>query len=219
MKRIKCILTSIVILLSFHASAQDIIVTTKGESIKCVIQSENEIEVTYVVWKDKSEKVKTLPMSSVWSISLDPGINRVALQSKASTSSNLVTQKPAVTSRTTTSSTKATSVKPIKNPRKSKYAWQGVGWLFGGVVAYGGGLALAVNSETDTGMVVGIVAAVGGLIVGESFAIHRFIKSISEPKYVSLDVPLNDRLSVGVYNYAMVPKQTNGAGLGLKINF
>ena len=126
MRKIHVILTSIILLLSFNAYAQDIIVTTKGESIKCVVHSEGDTEVTYVKWKDKTEKLQTIPMESVWSISLDPSINRVALKSKAASTPTVAAQSPSVTSFPSVTSSqfqaapKVTVPQNIKNPQRKK---------------------------------------------------------------------------------------------------
>ena len=143
MRKIHVIVTSIILLLSFNAYAQDIIVTTKGESIKCVVHSEGDTEVTYVKWKDKTEKLQTIPMESVWSISLDPSINRVALKSKAASTPTVAAQSPSVTSFQSVTSfpsvtssqfqaaPKVTVPQNIKNPQRKKYIWQGIGCIAG----------------------------------------------------------------------------------------
>ena len=219
MRKIRVILTSIILLLSFNAYAQDIIVTTKGESIKCVVHSEGDTEVTYVKWKDKNEKLQTIPMELVWSISLDPSINRVALKSKAASASTVAAPSPSVTSFPFQTAPKVTVPQNIKNPQRKKYIWQGIGCIAGGLVGYGGFLAVGICSDSTAGLVVGIVGAVGSLIVGEVVALRRFSRASQEPKYVSLDIPVGDNLSLGVYNYALAPQMSNGAGLGFKINF
>lgn len=213
MKRLLFVVLFAVVSCLCHA--QDVIVTKDGDRIECIIKSENDASVSYVEWKDKKETLKVLPMSSVWSVTYDEKLKRGSSYSSVtvpSFSGNYSTpyKMPMTTSTKTTGSN-----------GRGKYIAGGVLGLVGYFALLGGGIAGGVLMAVDDnpwGYVV-IGAGIGGGITSLVLSIKSFAKA-SELKYASIvDVPVNDKVSVGLYDYAFAPAQSHGAGVGVKINF
>ena len=209
----KYFLAFFVLMFTVNAYAQDIIVTTKGETIKCVIKAESDSEVSYVNWKDKTGKLNTLPMSSVWSIAKDEAIDRVDVLVKAGV---LSSSFPSMTSTSPNVNAASMSGHKTKNPLRKKYAWSAVGCYLGGFALYGGFLTLGLTTDM---LGLGLGCAIGSLLAGSIGGASYISKMLNTPKYASVDFPLGDKFTLGVYNYAFTPTHSNGAGVGFKVNF
>lgn len=212
---------------SVYCHAQDIIVTNDGDRIECVIRSESDQEIKYTAWNDKKKTLRTIPMSSVWSVSYDDSIQR----------SVPVTTQPAVPqtqssavpdfSKLNASETFMydQSYKAMTNPSPTTYKTKsGMGAFVFGYLGFlvfagggiGGGIAL-IDEGADYGWALlfgGAALGITSLSLGIR-ALYRASRTYS----VVVDVPINDKFSVGLYDYALAPTQPHGAGVGVKFNF
>jgi len=206
------------VLFSLRGYAQDVIVTNDGDRIECTVKSEDETQVKYVVWKDKNNTLRSLPMSSVWSISYDPSLKREVNPTSAATQTFVPKSYSSSIYDTTAPYTAPVKVKKSSNGR-GKYIAGGIGCLLGGFALYGGLFTLAFEAETDEGLVLCIVGAVASLATGTALSISQFTKAYQAKYACIMDVPVNDKLSLGVYDYAFAPTSQHGTGLGQKIRF
>lgn len=229
---------------SVYCHAQDVIVTIDGDRIECIIKKESDTEIKYTAWKDKKETLKTVPMSSVWSVSYDESLHKntpivntqpVVPQTQSSTTTG--TSTPTTTSTPMFDSVSEALVerqayKPYTMPNQTtntkvsngrgKYITQSIvgyigyfGLFLGGVL---GGTAMVSEADNPWGWVVmgvGITGGIASLVWGT-----KSLLKIPPKSYAAVvDVPINDKLSVGLYDYALAPTQPHGAGVGLKFNF
>lgn len=210
------------VLFSLRGYAQDVIVTNDGDRIECTVKSEDDTQVKYVVWKDKDNTLRSLPMSSVWSISYDPSLKREVNPTSAATQT-FVPKSYSSSIYDTTAPYTAPYTAPVKVKKSSngrgKYIAGGIGCLLGGFALYGGLFYLAIESETEEGLAFCIVGAIASLATGTALSISQFTKAHQAKYACIMDVPVNDKLSLGVYDYAFAPTRQHGTGVGLKIRF
>ena len=208
------------VLFSLRGYAQDVIVTNEGDRIECTVKSEDDTQVKYVAWKDKDNTLRSLPMSSVWSISYDPSLKREVNPTSAATQTFVPKSYSSSIYDTTAPYTAPVKVKKSSNGR-GKYIAGGVLSLIGAPVLgflgiFSGIMLLTEDSPAGYVMLgLGIGAEITLICVG----VNQLSKA-SQAKYACImDVPVNDKLSLGVYDYAFAPTRQHGTGLGLKIRF
>lgn len=214
----KLLLLTFLIAMSLCCNAQDIIVTNSGERIECIIKSESDVAINYTEWKDKKSVLKSIPMSSVWSVTYDEKLKR------DNSVSSLSTYKP-YTNKSQVTMSAMTGVTPgSSSSMKYKKPKSGVGGFIlgfcGYLVFFTGGLsggALLIADDNPWGYVVLGVGVAGGIT-----CLTLGLKSLKKPasRYSCImDVPVNDKFSVGLYDYAFAPTQRHGTGLGVKFRF
>lgn len=210
MKRLLFVVLLAVVSCLCHA--QDVIVTKDGDRIKCIITSENDASVSYVEWKDKKETLKVLPMSSVWSVTYDEKLRRVTSTLLSSSSSSL---------QPSSLNDDVAEIFMSGGRVKSHVPAGGVIGLVSGILIMGAGMSTGLLM-LEVNNVWGVAPLVGGLVVGSTVVAlgGMSIRKAAMAQYTSIvDVPVNDKVSVGLYDYAFAPAQSHGAGVGIKINF
>lgn len=214
---IRSFVVLLLINMSIASFAQDIIVTNQGDRIECVIQAENESEVRFIQWNDRDKKERTLLKSTVWSITYDSDLGRNVKSATGMSERG----------KTYMSSPFAVHMQKRQKQSVNKFTNERRKHIVGGIMGITGYFVLGVGGAT-TGILIacsdnpwGYAVMGAGMIAGITslcYGLKSFVNM--PPKQVAIiDLPVNDKFSLGLYDYAFAQTDTRGVGLGMKISF